>query len=227
MSLAIQLREINEKMAAAAIAGGRDPAEIKLVAVSKTQNLDMITRAHTLGLRDFAENYVQEAMEKLSQLERLNIRWHFIGHLQSNKVKYIADRFALIQSVDRNKIASEISLRSTRNQEILLEVNLANEDSKSGCLEADLPELIDHVQTLERIRLKGLMFMPPLDLTESEQHQYFAKARLLRDKMRSYVSEPHSLMELSMGTSHDFEVAIREGATLVRLGTILFGERRK
>lgn len=225
MSLATQLAAIGEKISNAAIKSGRRPADVKLVAVTKTFSSDVIRRAHALGLRDFAENYVQEAIPKMDDLRDLDLRWHFIGHLQSNKAKIIADQFALIHSVDREKIAAVISEHSSTPQDVLVEVNLAQETSKSGCSPEALPSLLDSIQGLKNLKLSGLMFMPPLDLAPREQQRFFSQARELRDQMASSVSTPHSLIELSMGTSHDFEVAIAEGATVVRLGTALFGAR--
>ena len=204
---------------------GRASGSVRLLAVSKTFPPESVRAAAAAGQKLFAENYVQESLPKMQELENLSLEWHFIGHLQTNKVKMVADRFALIHSVDRKKLAQEISVRSKKTQKILLEVNLAAESSKSGCLPKDLPQLIEDVQGLERIQLSGLMFMPPLNLSVDEQRQYFAKAAALRQSMTKYLSAGHDLSELSMGTSHDYVQAIAAGATIVRLGSIVFGER--
>lgn len=225
MSVAIQLPLIKNKIERAASASGRTSKDLKIVAVSKKVSADRVREAYALGVRSFAENYVQEFIIKKTELNDLDIDWHFIGHLQSNKVKSVVSEFNLIHSVDSIKIAKELSARSEKAQEILIEVNLAGEHSKSGCAEADLPFLIDKIQELDQVRIRGLMFMPPLLLTEDEQRLYFQKARELRDEHLKNLASPHSLLELSMGTSHDFEVAIAEGATLIRLGTLLFGQR--
>ncbi|MCB0350059.1 MAG: YggS family pyridoxal phosphate-dependent enzyme [Bdellovibrionales bacterium] len=226
MSLAIPLRNIQNKISKAAQASGRRVEDIKILAVSKNVSVELIREAFALGVRDFGENYVQEVLAKKDLLQDLDIHWHFIGHLQSNKVKNIAGEFEAIHSVDRLKIAKEISIRSEQLQNIFIEVNLANEESKSGCSEQDLPQLLCEIQSLENLRIKGLMFMAPLNLSVQQQHVFYQRARKLREAHEKNVSSPHSLLELSMGTSHDFEVAIREGATIVRLGTVLFGERK-
>jgi PLP dependent protein len=224
-SVTENLTKVKNQIAAAAKASRRDPTQIRLVAVTKKVSVEKIREAYATGLRDFAENYLQEALLKMVGLGERDTHWHFIGHLQSNKVKSIADRFALIHSVDRPKIVDEMAARSTKPQPILLEVNLGEEESKDGVSLAELPLLIEHVQKSKQVLLQGLMFMPPPGLTPIAQGQYFSKARELREQMAKKVSAPHSLLELSMGTSHDFEAAIREGATIVRLGTIIFGER--
>jgi pyridoxal phosphate enzyme (YggS family) len=226
MSLAEKISAVKEKIASAAKKSGRSEKDVRLVAVTKNFSSEIIREAHKSGLKIFAENYVQEATEKMADLHNLPLEWHFIGHLQTNKVKATSDKFSLIHSVDRLKLANEISIRSNKNQKVLIEVQLVPENSKSGCPVDELPDLLEGVQSLPNLTLTGLMFMPPLHQTIEEQLRYFSQARKLREKMAEFVSAPHSLIELSMGTSHDFEVAIREGATLVRLGTVLFGERK-
>jgi len=225
MSLAENLKAIKQKIAAAARASGRDAKDIRLVAVTKKVAVERVREAFALGLTDFAENYVQEAVLKIVGMGEPTVKWHFIGHLQTNKVKTIAGRIELIHSIDRKKILDEVSARSQRPQAILLEVNLAGEESKTGAPPEEVAALIEAAQNAPRIELRGLMFMPPINLAPIAQGQYFARAREFREQMAKNVSAPHSLLELSMGTSHDFEAAIREGATIVRLGTSLFGER--
>jgi PLP dependent protein len=227
MSFSKNLSDVKEKIQLACEKSGRSPSEIRIVAVSKMKSVDEIQEAYASAHQvDFAENYVQEALLKMPSLADEKIIWHFIGHIQTNKVKLITEKFKLIHSVDSEKVILEISKRTTSTQDILLEVNLADEASKSGCTEAELPNLIDVVQKQNNVRLCGLMFMPPIMATESEQRSFFSKAYLLREKMKSKVSGRHNLDELSMGTSYDFISAVIEGATLLRLGTVLFGERK-
>lgn len=225
MSIGERVREVQEKIARAENSSGRPTGEVKLIAVSKKVSPEKIREAHAAGLRDFAENYVQESLLKMSSVNDLEMRWHMIGHLQTNKVKSIANRFALIQSVDSEKLVDEIEKRSERPQEILVEVNLSEEETKTGMSARDLKAVLQKAQASPRILIRGLMFMPPFDLSPIEQSRYFEQARELRDKMGREISAPHNLNELSMGTSHDFEIAVREGATMVRLGTVIFGPR--
>ena len=227
MSLEKNLQQIHFQIEKAAKESGRSPREITLVAVSKMIHAEKIRQAFALEVNDFAENYTQEALAKQESLSDLKLNWHFIGQLQSNKVKQVVNRFTLIHSVDRLKVANEISQRAQNPQKILLEVSLVGEKSKSGCAASELSKLIEQVQKLKNLQLLGLMFMPPLGLNLPEQERYFSAARDIRDKAMNQVNLPHSLIELSMGTSHDFQAAIRFGATLVRLGTILFGERQR
>ncbi len=234
------LKLLSSRIAVAAKKSGRDASEITLLAVTKKVEALRVREAYALGVRHFAENYVQEALRKQQALEDYEIDWHFIGHIQSNKVKELAGRFALIHSVDREKLIHELENKSAGfkaapksaekplprfKQKILIEVNLAGEVSKCGCRPEDLPHLIELTQKQKHLQLAGLMFMPPLDLTETEQRRFYENARELREQMQREISKPHSLVELSMGTSHDFEIAIEAGATIVRLGTVIFGER--
>ncbi len=217
---------IRQKISNACAFSKRDPKSVTVVAASKTVSPEKIREAFNGGIRDFGENYVQDALSKMEVLSDLPIRWHLIGTLQSNKVKPIADRFWLIHSIDRLSTVKQISERSLRRQYLLIEVNLAGETTKSGVPVEALPALLEQAQKLEFVRVCGLMFMPPPQLSESEQRKYFQSARELRDEMMTNVSTPHSLNELSMGTSDDFEAAIKEGATIVRLGTAIFGNRK-
>lgn len=220
------LDEISDKISLAAQKSGRNSDQVRLLAVTKKVAAERVREAYDFGLRDFAENYVQEAIIKQSALSDLNMNWHFIGNIQTNKIKVLAQRFALIHSVDRQKVIEEISQRTTDSvQDFLLEINLAQEEAKGGCAAHEVPDLLDKIQSLPHIRLRGFMFMPPIDYSEDQLRDYFSRARDFRNQMQSKVSLPHSLVELSMGTSHDFEIAIQEGATIVRLGTALFGRR--
>jgi pyridoxal phosphate enzyme (YggS family) len=220
------LKSIQNNISRAAIQSGRKASDVRLVAVTKKVQPERIREAFQLGVTEFAENYVQESIIKQAALSDLNIQWHFIGNIQTNKIKLMVQKFLLIHSIDRDKAIEEFSKRSPDQvQEFLIEVNLVGELSKGGCATDDLPELLELAQNLPHVRLRGLMFMPPLSYTSAELRKYYKNARELRDEMRKFVSLPHSLVDLSMGTSHDYEIAIEEGATIVRLGTTLFGRR--
>lgn len=196
---------------------GRDKDAVKIVAVSKTKPLEMIDRLHEDGFSCFGENYVQEAIEKVKA--RPHYEWHYIGAIQTNKLKDVVGNFKLIHSVDRLSVLEKISkIAEQKNliQEVLLQVNFSKEESKSGFLEEDLKKKFAQIINIKGVKVKGLMvFPPPDDLAKSRED--FRKGRELLKNL--------NLSELSMGTSHDYEVAIEEGATLVRLGTVLFGKR--
>jgi PLP dependent protein len=217
VSIAENLRAVRERMERAAVRAGRDPASVRLVAVSKTQPADAVRAAYHAGCRDFGENYAQELVDKAAALADLAPRWHHIGHLQSNKVRALAGKVALYHAVDRASLAAEIARRSERAA-VLLQVNVAGEVQKSGCRPDDLPALVSAVRALGNIELRGLMTMPPAAEPEAVR-PWFRALRELRDHLAP------ELPELSMGMSHDFDVAIEEGATLVRVGTAIFGAR--
>jgi PLP dependent protein len=196
------------------------PAHVTLVAVSKTHGADAIREAWAAGQRDFGENYAQEWREKADALADLEgLRWHFIGGLQTNKVKYLAGRVAVIHTVDRIELAREISKRFAAKgatARVFLEVNVAAEASKSGCAPVEAPALAEAVRALPAIQLAGLMCIPP---AEADPRPHFGALRALRDRL--------GLPELSMGMSADWRIAIAEGSTCVRIGTAVFGERRR
>ncbi|MFH1653535.1 MAG: YggS family pyridoxal phosphate-dependent enzyme [Pseudomonadota bacterium] len=196
-----------------------EPNKIKLVAVSKTKSPSMIKEAYDAGLRDFGENYAQELRDKSNELSDLDINWHFIGHLQKNKAKYIAKSANFWQSLDSFDVASEVNKRLANPIDVLIEVNLGGEASKTGVSESELPQLIENLQTLDKLNVKGLMVVPPYDDDPEKSRPYFKKLNKLAQEFQ--------LKELSMGMTHDFEVAIEEGATIVRVGTRVFGERTK
>jgi pyridoxal phosphate enzyme (YggS family) len=204
-------------------------APAQLLAVSKLQPEEKIRLLYSQGQRFFGENYVQEALEKQEHLADLaDIRWHLIGHLQKNKAKLVAGKFALIHSVDSLELAQVLSRQCVQKnlvQNILLQINVANEDSKGGFTLADIQKQWPELQALANLSIQGLMTMPPLTETGEQVRPYFKQLCQLRDELKKTAHPPHSLRELSMGTSHDFKVAVDEGATIVRLGTILFGER--
>lgn len=205
-------------------------APAQVLAVSKLQPEIKVRKLFSEGQRHFGENYVQEALEKMEQLQDLpNLRWHFIGHLQKNKAKYVVGKFFLIHSVDSLELAQALSrqcLSKNVDQNILLQVNLAHEETKEGFDKNTLLTNWSELQQLPGLHICGLMTMPPLTETGEEVRLYFRELRGLLDQLRRGTDlHIHPLTELSMGTSHDYQVAVEEGATIVRLGTILFGER--
>lgn len=231
MSIAEKLQKVNERIASACARANRPRGDVKLLAVSKLQAIEKIREAYACGQRDFAENYAQEALLKLEQLEDLaDLRWHFIGRIQSNKAKLLPGNFELIHSVERAEIADIFNRQELdQPQKILLQFNVANETSKGGADEAELKKTLESCLQHENIRVCGLMVMPPLSAEAALVRPYFARAREFLHELRGMVSAElltkHPLTELSMGTSQDFEVAIEEGATWIRLGTDVFGPR--
>ncbi|MFI5331547.1 MAG: YggS family pyridoxal phosphate-dependent enzyme [Desulfobaccales bacterium] len=222
--IAQNLEEVRRRMAAAARRAGRDPGQVRLVAVSKTVPVELIRQAVAAGQRLFGENYLQEARGKIEALGEA-ASWHFIGHLQSNKAKAAVNRFELIHGVDRLKLARALDAAAASAgtiQKILMQVNLAGEASKSGTSPEAAAELQREISQLPHLRLVGLMTMPPF-LDPEAVRPYFRALRELRDGLQDLGGTP--LPELSMGMSGDFEVAIEEGATLVRVGTAIFGSR--
>lgn len=217
-SVAIRLEKINERVAAACARSGRRREDVRVLAVSKLQPVSKIREAFVAGQIYFAENYVQEAVDKLGQLADLPIEWHFIGRLQTNKIKMVAGHFAAIHSVDRLEVAQGLNARtSSRVQDIFLQYNVALEASKGGASEKEVMDLVERASQWPNLQVRGLMVMPPLFKNVEEARPFFKKARVLAEKLR--------LNELSMGTSADFAVAIEEGATWVRIGSEIFGER--
>jgi pyridoxal phosphate enzyme (YggS family) len=206
-------------MARAADRARRDPDSILLLAVTKVFPADVIREAYSLGLRQFGENYVQEFETKAPQVAGLaGARFHLIGHLQSNKSKKASELFHVIQTVDSPKLARRLN-ESERPLEVMIEVKLSAEDAKSGAAPAELPELIAAIRECPRLCLAGLMTMPPWSDDPEASRPYFRQLRELAGR--------HGLTQLSMGMSHDLETAIEEGATCVRVGTALFGKRKK
>jgi pyridoxal phosphate enzyme (YggS family) len=224
-SIAQNLEEVRRGIAAAAQKAGRDPAAVKLVAVSKTVDPARIKEAWDAGQQIFGENYLQEARGKIEALGP-GATWHFIGHLQTNKAKAAVDLFHLIHSVDRLHLAQSLEKAAAgrqKVQEILLQVNLAGEASKSGAPPQAVPALLGEIARLPHLRVVGLMTMPPWFDDPEAVRPYFRGLRELRDRLLPLGLGP--LPELSMGMSGDFEAAIEEGATLVRIGTAIFGRR--
>ena len=209
---------------------GRRPEDIRLVAVTKTVGIDEIKQALDAGLRIFGENRVQEAKEKISNLKlqtlNSNAEWHLIGHLQSNKAKYAVELFDLIHSLDSEELAADLDREAAKKgkvQRVLIQVKLSQEGTKSGTAEKALPRLVEKTAGLGNLKLEGLMTIPPFFDDPERARSYFMRLRELQDDLRR---EGFDLPELSMGMSGDFEVAIEEGATLMRIGTAIFGERR-
>jgi pyridoxal phosphate enzyme (YggS family) len=197
---------------------------VRIVAVTKTHGPEAVRAAVAAGLRDIGENRVQEALQKQDVLLDLAVEWHLVGTLQRNKAKYAAGRFVLIHSVDRADLAAELDRRAApgTRQPILVQVNCSAEPQKGGVAPASLPLLLDQLQLLERIQVQGLMTMSALTEDREEQRGAF---RLLRELRDASERSGHRLPELSMGMSGDYPIAVEEGATMIRLGTILFGER--
>ncbi len=221
-TLADNLSAISARIASAAQAVGRDPASVQLLAVSKTKPASAIREIHAAGVHDFGENYLQEALTKQQALSDLPLIWHFIGPIQSNKTKAIAEHFDWVHSVDRLKIAQRLSEQRPAGLaplNICLQVNVSGEDSKSGCTPADLPALAKAVAALPNLRLRGLMAIPEPTEDRDTQEAAFASLRKLQEDLGL------GLDTLSMGMSHDLEAAIAQGATWVRIGTALFGAR--
>ncbi|MBW1846025.1 MAG: YggS family pyridoxal phosphate-dependent enzyme [Deltaproteobacteria bacterium] len=206
----------------------RDPDSIRLVAVSKTKPADMIKKAIDAGVTILGENYIQETREKFDVLSAHDASWHFIGHLQTNKAKYAVKMFDLIHTVDSLKLAKELDKEAKKigkKQNILIQVNVGMESSKSGISENETLRLIKEISLLDNISIKGLMTMPPFFDQPEKVRPFFTALRKLRDTIKSASIPNISVDELSMGMSGDYEVAIEEGATLVRVGTAIFGER--
>ncbi len=232
-SLALRLRQLRARIAAAAVAAGRDPQSIRLLAVSKTRPATDLADAVAGGQLAFGENYVQEALAKISALPALigaalpAVEWHFIGPLQSNKTRAVAGHFDWCQSVDSRKLADRLSAQRPEGRaplNVCVQVRIGDEDSKSGAAPAELAALAAHVASLPGLRLRGLMTIPPPSDDPAQQRRWFAEARALYEQLRA---QHASVDTLSMGMSGDLEAAIHEGATLVRVGTALFGERAR
>lgn len=228
-TLAENLAGINSRIVAASTRAGRDPGEIKLVAVSKTHPAGTVGEAIAAGQTVFGENKVQEAEGKIEGIGRDAAEWHLIGHLQSNKARRAVQLFDVIHSLDSVELARR--LERICNEEgradlsVLVQVDLAREETKSGVPEEDLLGLAEFLISCERLKFTGLMILPPYFETSEAARPFFKRLRALRDELKDKGCFPGAGGELSMGMSHDFEVAIEEGATMVRVGTAIFGER--
>jgi pyridoxal phosphate enzyme (YggS family) len=226
--IAANLAAIQKRIAAAAVAAGRRPEDVRLLAVSKTFSADAVREAYAAGQRDFGENKVQEALQKIAATAELEIRWHLIGHLQSNKAKRAGPAFAAIHSIDSVDLVRRIDAAAVEqgaHPDLYIQVDLAGEATKFGAAEDEVPDIARAALQCRAARLKGLMLLPPWFDDAEQARPYFRRARLLRDRLIEQGISRDALDDLSMGMSHDFEVAIQEGATLVRVGTAIFGKR--
>lgn len=221
------IKRIRDSIAEAALKAGRSASDIRLMAVTKTVDDDRIMEAIEVGVDIIGENYVQEAKRKIEKMGK-NVEWHMIGHLQSNKAKYAVRLFNMIHSVDRMSLARELDKRSRaaeRITKILIEVNISGEETKSGVRKEDAVSLVKDVSTLENLSIQGLMTMPPWFDDPEDARPYFVTLRELRDRIIEENIPNVEMRELSMGMSGDYLVAVEEGATIVRIGTSIFGER--
>ena len=224
-NLPAALQGVRKRIAQAAAAAGRSAQSVTLLAAGKAQPVELLAAAATCGLTDFGESYLQEALEKIAALQDHPLTWHFIGRIQANKTRAIAEHFAWVHAVDRLKVAERLSAQRPFHApplNVCLQVNVAGEASKGGATPAELPALAAAVAPLPRLALRGLMCIPPEETDPERQRAWFAKLRVLKEDLNNTGLR---LDTLSMGMTGDFEAAIREGATIVRLGTALFGER--
>lgn len=224
-NLTLHVNHVRSRIRNAAIAAGRDPATVTLVAVTKTKTAETIRLAATAGVTDFGENYLQEALSKMDSLADLALRWHFIGAIQSNKTRLLAERFDWVHSVDRLSIAKRLSEQRPFHApplQVCIQVALVPEPTKAGVLPGALRELAGAVAELPRLQLRGLMCLPPPQPEAAAERAVFSQ---LREALQDLNARGLKLDTLSMGMSADFESAIAEGATMVRIGTALFGAR--
>jgi PLP dependent protein len=227
-ALRSRLDDVRARIARAAGRAGRDPASVRLIAVSKTFPVGHIRAAAAADQIDFGENKVQEALPKIDSTSDLPLRWHLVGHLQTNKARKAAARFDVVHSVDGAALArrlDEAAADAGRRIDFLIQVDLAGEATKHGAREEDLPPILDAVGQCRAARLIGLMLLPPFMEDPEAARPYFRALRNIRDRLLATGVDGSWLTQLSMGMSHDFEVAIEEGATLVRVGTAIFGGR--
>jgi len=228
VSIADRLTDVRGRIARAARSAGRDPSSITLVAVSKTFSIGAVREAFQAGQRDFGENRVQEALQKVGATADLDIRWHLLGHLQTNKARKAGPAFAMIQSVDSVDLLQKLDAAAAEagsTPEFLVQVDLAGESTKFGIPQADAPRLLEAASRCRAGRVVGLMTLPPPPEIPEDARPWFRQLRDLRDAWLAAGVPAPMLRELSMGMSGDFEVAVEEGATLVRVGTAIFGER--
>jgi pyridoxal phosphate enzyme (YggS family) len=222
------LQSVRSRLDAAARRAGRDPSAIRLIAVSKTFGADAVRAASAAGQQDFGENKVQEGLQKIGDTADITIRWHLIGHLQSNKAKKAATSFHCIHSIDSIELLRKVDSAAAEGDaapEILIQVDLAGETTKFGAAADQARRILDAAQALRAARLTGLMLIPPWNEDQEQTRPWFVQLRELRDAWVSEGAARAQLAELSMGMSHDFEAAIEEGATMVRVGTAIFGKR--
>ncbi len=223
-----RLARVRERVARAAERAGRGPEEIRLIAVSKTVDPSVVQLAADIGVRDLGENRVQEAVGKAQQVKADGLRWHLIGHLQSNKTRQAVSTFDVIHTVDTVDLArrlDRIAGEEGKRPVVLVQVDLAHEPTKSGADEPELPEIVEALGSAENLDFRGLMTVPPFFDEPEQSRSYFKRLREILEKLNRGRAPQNLLTELSMGMSHDFEVAIEEGATMIRVGTAIFGPR--
>ena len=226
-ALRARLADVRARIESAAGRAGRDPAAVRLIAVSKTFPADCVRAAAAAGQMDFGENKVQEALQKIDRTSDLAVRWHLIGHLQSNKAKKVG-RFDVVHSIDDAALVGKVdeaARAAGRTIELLVQVDLAGEATKHGAREDELASIFDAGRAARAVTITGLMILPPAVEDPEAARPYFRALRGVRDRLVARGVDPSMVRELSMGMSHDFEVAVEEGATLVRVGTAIFGRR--
>jgi pyridoxal phosphate enzyme (YggS family) len=227
-TIASNLASVQQRIASAARSVGRDPSSVRLIAVSKTFPIDAVREAYAAGQREFGENRVQEGLQKIERSADLSIRWHLLGHLQTNKARKAASSFAMVQSVDSIELLEKLDRAAEEagcTPELLIQVDLAGETTKFGAPPPDVPRIFEAAASCRAARVVGLMTLPPLPETPEDGRTWFRQLRELQEGWRSSGVPDAMLRELSMGMSGDFEVAIQEGATMVRVGTAIFGSR--
>jgi pyridoxal phosphate enzyme (YggS family) len=223
-----RLADVRARMAAAAVRSGRSPDAVRLIAVSKTHPLEAVRAAFEAGQADFGENKLQEALQKIAQSADMKIQWHLVGHLQSNKAKKAGATVGWVHSIDSPGLLRRVDRGAAevgRTLEVLVQVDLALEPTKHGASVADVPAIFAAADDCPAARVAGLMLLPPLVEDPEQARPWFQRLRAVRDELAAAGVPSHRLRELSMGMSHDFEVAIQEGATMVRVGTAIFGSR--
>ena len=227
-SIASRLSEVRGRIGEAAARAGRPVADIRLIAVSKTFPIDAVREAYAAGQREFGENRVQEALDKIAGSADMAVQWHLVGHLQSNKARRAAESCAVIHSIDSADLLRRVDQAAAaagRSPEVLIQADLAGESTKHGAGLDRLPEIVAAAAGCTAARLVGLMLLPPLAENPEDARAWFRRLRETRDRLLAQGAPARYLGELSMGMSHDFEVAVEEGATMVRVGSAIFGSR--
>jgi len=222
------LTEIRARIATAAVRAARQPADVRLIAVSKNFPIDAVRAAFDAGQRDFGENRVQEALQKIAAATEMHVRWHLIGHLQSNKTRKAAENFTAVHAIDSVDLLRRLdhaAAAAGRRPTVLVQVDLALEPTKHGAPVAEIPVIFAEAKKCTAVDVAGLMLLPPFVENPEEARPWFRQLRDVRARLVDEGVSPALVRELSMGMSHDFEVAIEEGATMVRVGTAIFGER--
>lgn len=227
--LAVRLADVRARLAAAAQRSGRNPDEVRLIAISKTHPAAVIRQAIESGAADLGENRVQEADGKIAEIGREHVRWHLVGHLQANKARRAVNLFDVIHSLDTVDLAQRLDRlcaeEGRASLPVLIQVDLGHEETKSGIDESELTHMVDSLGPLTHLKLIGLMTLPPFFDDPEQSRPFFRRLRELRDELNQRGAFGDGTGELSMGMTHDFEVAVEEGATMVRIGTAIFGER--